>query len=168
MRDLIDLWLRLPGANPADLDRLEVSFRASQIVGGIRQGKRGLILPVFVDPPSIYRTVEEPALVDLVGFDPNRPSDYRPLYGNGVLLGEAAYREAIEDSQPLPVFRDPLAWLRAGGGGVVPLHLGQFINMLVGRPWLTLVGQDYAFSEALSDLFHQTPRQDLPEIRVAA
>lgn len=166
MRDLVDLWLRLPGVEPASLDRLGVSFYAAQIVGGVRQGKCGLILPVYIDPPSIYRSVEKPALIDLVGFDPAQPSRWQTLRGDGVMLGEAAYQEAIFDGLELPVFRDPLRWLQHAGAGVFPLDVDRFVREIVGHPFLVLAGQGLELSEGLTNSLKASPRVDLPEVRV--
>lgn len=166
MRDLIDIWLKLPSVDLAYLDSIGVSFYAAQTVGGVRQGKCGLILPVYIDPPSIYRTVEKPALIDLVGFGPAQPSRWQTLRGDGVMLGEAGYREAIFDGLELPVFRDPLRWLQSGGAGVFPLDVDHFVREIIGQPFLVLAGQDLELSEGLTSSLKASPRVDLPEVRV--
>jgi hypothetical protein len=187
MVDLIDIWLKLPSPEPIALDRMGVSFRVSQKVGGVRVsnvsygrhqldalvagggGKSrttALILPVFIDPPSIWRSVDDPALIDLVAFDPTQPSRWQTLCGEGVMLGEAAYREAIFDGLELPVFRDPLRWLRSGGAGVFPLDVDHFVQEIIGHPFLVLAGQDLELSEELTSSLDASTRVDLPEVRV--
>lgn len=188
MTDLIDIWLKLPSPDPVMLDRIGVSFRASQKIGGVRKthirfGKRrldalvpqtdaggapALIIPVFTDPPSLWRNIDDPALIDLVAFDPVRPNHWQTACGEGVMLGEAAYQEAMFDDLPLPVFKDPLRWLQSGGAGMFPLDPDRFAREVVGHPFLELVGEDLEHGVALARLIESTPRCDLPEVRVAA
>jgi len=172
------------------LEQLGASFHASQKIGGIRashvrygdrhldtlvtkpgpsaNSEPALILPVFIDPPSIWRFVDDPALIDLVAFDPQNPDRWQTALSEGVMLGEAAYREALDDGLELPVFRNPLEWLRAAGAGVFPLDMTDFTGIVVGFPFLQLVGRDLDHGEDLQHRLQQHPRVDLPEVRVAA
>jgi len=115
MSGLVDVWLRLPSPSIAELKRTGISFQASQKIGGVRtahvwygnrhlkavvtrwgpatRSEPALILPVFIDPPSIWRSVEDPALIDLVAFDPQNPDRWQTARGEGVMLGEAAYSD---------------------------------------------------------------------------
>jgi hypothetical protein len=143
MSDLIDRWLALPSRDYALLRRYGISFKAAQIVGGVRAAKDGrLILPVYDDPPSIYRSVEDPVLLALLAFDPADP-DRWTLWPEGlaVMLGEAALREARYYNDLLPVYRNPLNWLRAGGGGVMPCDWPAFVHAVLWTPEIELVAE---------------------------
>jgi hypothetical protein len=161
--DLCDLWLKLPGVDPVALDRYGVAFKAVQKVGGIRQGKRGWLLPVYVDPPSIFRTVGDPVLEDVVAFDPARPSRYRTIYGAAVMLGEAAFEEARLYRLPLPIFKTPMGWLQAAGAGCCPLDAGAFARQMLGCD-LRLVAEDVAHGEDLQRIIDRARRILCPSI----
>ena len=189
MKDLINIWLNAPSPSDAELERLGVSFYASQKVGGLRMSnvrygyrhleamvlrpgtnsgsEPALILPVFIDPPSIWRAVENPALIDLVAFDPQNPNRWQTARGEGVMLGEAAYWEAVNDDLELPVFRNPLEWVHAAGAGVFSLDGNSFNGAVIGRPFLRLVSRDTEHGEGMEAQLMRCPRVDLPEIRVA-
>jgi hypothetical protein len=167
MTDLLDLWLRLPSVDPVALDRFGIAFEAVQKVGGVRQGRAGWVLPCYIEPPSIYRMVEDPALIDMVIFDPARPSHWKAQYGDGAFLGEEAYREALFDRRALPIYRDPMGWLRSGGQGVFPLDPVRFGLAVIGHPSLELVTEDLEHGRELKRLVERIPRLGLPRIMVA-
>lgn len=168
MTDLLDIWLKLPGVDPVDLDRYCVTFRASQMVGGVRQGKNGWLLPVYVDPPSCWHTVDDPVLLDFVCFDPAQPSRYRTIYGHGAMLGEEAFAEARIYHQPLPVYRTPMGWLQSGGAGACILDPIRFGIAVVGYPALEIVGEDLDHGRALRRLVNSIPRLSIPKVSIAA
>ena len=189
MKDLIKIWLQLPSPGRDQLERIGISFYASQKVGGIRTShvrygesriealvtrpgsailsEQALILPVFIDPPSIWRSVDDPALIDLVAFDPMNPDQWQTARGEGTMLGEAAFNEAMGDGLELPVFRNPLEWVQAAGAGVFPLDMTSFTGTVVGYPFLRLVGREVDHSDEIEARLEQHPRVDLPEVRVA-
>ena len=124
MRDLIETWLRLPSPDLATLRQHGIPYRATQIVGGVRQARDGrLLLPCWIDPPSIYHAVDDPVLLGVVAFNPGAPDDWtlHPEDAGAVMLGGGALHEAQYYGEPLPVFENPLRWVQAGGGGIFVL-----------------------------------------------
>lgn len=168
MRDAIDLWLSLPSPDPVALERMGISFRAAQMAGGVRQMAEEWVLPCYIDPPSIWRTVDDPILTDLVAFNAAQPSQWRTAYGMGVMLGEAAFAEARFYKLPLPVFKNPMTWLQAGGAGVCILDPVRFGIAVVGYPALELVGEDLDHGRALRRLVNSIPRLSIPKVSIAA
>ena len=106
MTALSDIWLRLPSPGIDELKRLGISFNASQKVGGLRasyvryddrhlkalvtrpepatRSEPALIVPVYIDPPSIWRAVDDIVLIDLVALDSQNPDRWQTACGEGV------------------------------------------------------------------------------------
>lgn len=168
MTDLIAQWLddRVPGVDPVDLDRYGVTFQAAQMIGGVRQGRDGWVLPVYVDPPSCWHIVDDPILEDFVIFDPAEPSKWRTKYGQATMLGEEAAREARLGGTPLPVYRTPLAWLHAAGTGVVVLNPLAFGVAMLGDSRLRLVPEDVEHGEEMDRILDRATRVGRPSIWV--
>jgi hypothetical protein len=165
---LIETWLRLPSPDLATLRRHGVSYRATQLVGGVRQGRNGrLLIPVWDDPPSIYRVVEDPVLLGILGIDPQYPDRWETVAGDQIaMLGEAALREAIWYGEPLPVFRNPLNWLRGGGAGVFPLDWKRFAQEVLWHPEVELAAEDLETGDRLKRALDRAARIRKPRITV--
>ncbi len=64
-------------------------------------------------PPSIYCTVENPEILDLIALRTDDPGVWWYRRGDlGLILGGAHYFDAIETGAPIKVFDSPVAWLR--------------------------------------------------------
>ena len=73
-------------------------------------------------PPSIYCTVDDPEIVDLIALRTDNPGRWWYRLGEpGLILGEGRYLDAIERDMPLKVFESPVAWLRGDCNGSVIL-----------------------------------------------
>ena len=71
-------------------------------------------------PPSIYCTVDDPEIVDLIALRTDDPGRWWYRLGEpGLILGEDRYLGAIERDMLFKVFESPVAWLRGGCGGCV-------------------------------------------------
>ncbi len=71
-------------------------------------------------PPSIYCSVEGPAIVDLLALRIDQPETWWHRIGEPELvLGEDHYLDATETAAPLKVFDTPVAWLQGNCDGAV-------------------------------------------------
>ena len=87
-------------------------------------GKTALIIPAYhVIPGNLDANpaahVEH--LVDLVAVDLDRPDLFWRRSGEALVLGNAYLEIAGQEGTSVPVFRNPLSWLRSGGSGIVVL-----------------------------------------------
>ena len=163
--DLLDTWLRLPSPDLATLRQYGVSFRAAQLVGGVRSGSNpSLLIPAWLDPPSIYHVVDDPVLRGIVRIDPEFPDKWKCDAGVA-MLGECMLREAIWFNEPLPVFRNPLTWLRSGGAGVFPLDWPAFINEILWAS-VELVAEDVAHGELIQRHLDTALKAGKPKVSV--
>ncbi len=85
-------------------------------------------------------------LVDLVAVDVDRPDRFWRRRGEAVVLGAAFLEIADHESAPIPVFKNPMTWLRSGGAGVVVLDWTWARNLLLG---LEIVAEDLGLGERL-------------------
>ncbi len=68
--------------------------------------------------PSIYCTVDDPEIVDLIALRTDDPGRWWYRLGKpGLILSEDLYLDAIDRDMPLRVFESPVAWLRGICGG---------------------------------------------------
>ncbi len=71
-------------------------------------------------PPSIYRAVEDPEIIDLIAIRVDDPGRWWYRIGDpGLILGEDRYLDTIETGAPLKVFDSPLTWIEGGSDGAV-------------------------------------------------
>jgi hypothetical protein len=68
-------------------------------------------------------------LVDLVSFDPSRPTRAWVRTGCAAMLGEENFLDARFMGEPLLVHADPVAYCRAAGRGIVILD-GDFLRLI--------------------------------------
>ena len=83
-----------------------------------------MIIPAYdVIPGSLDATpaahVEH--LVDLVAVDVDRSDRFWRRRGEAVVLGNAFLEIAGQECEPVPVFKNPISWLRSGGAGIAIL-----------------------------------------------
>lgn len=102
-----------------ELGLASVEFGRDRLAQIVPFGQRKLCLAIPV--------LDLGDLTDIVVIDPERPSRWGLVRGDGRWLGDAAIQQALAhasspDAQPLPLFADALAWLRAGRAGAVLLN----------------------------------------------
>ncbi len=112
-------------------------------------GQPAVIVPCYDGLPSILdatpeRHVEQ--LVDLIAVETDNPSRVWRRRGEAVILGSAFLDLAAQYDAPLPVYRDPLSWLKSGGHGIVILDWGWAPDLLCK---LELVAEDLELGERL-------------------
>ena len=113
-----DFWwgCGLPGL--ATVSKFRHRFEFSE------DGREVLIVPCYDGLPGLLdanpeRHVEH--LVDLVAVDLDRPERFWRRHGKALVLGNAFLEIAGQDRAPVPVFRNPMTWLRSGGAGIAIL-----------------------------------------------
>ena len=112
-------------------------------------GQPAIIIPCYDGLPFILdanaeRHVEH--IVDLVAVDLDHPDRHWRRRGEAVILGAAYLDLAAEAAAPLSVFSNPLAWLRAGGDGIVMLDWAWAPDLLLG---FDLIAEDVELGNQL-------------------
>jgi hypothetical protein len=105
-------------------------------------GTSAIIVPAYAGLPFILdanpeRHIEH--LIDLIAIETDNPGRVWRRRGEAVILGSAFLDLAAEYGAPLPVYRDPLSWLKSGGHGIVILDWGWAPDLLLG---LELISED--------------------------
>ena len=111
-------------------------------------GPMALILPIFESPYWSNECVAGP-LIDFVALRPDEPKRFWLRNGTGKILGRWNLDNARksyslwplpgdEPEPPLPVYRSPWSWLRAGCRGICSLH----------ETWTSVLVADVALIEA--------------------
>jgi hypothetical protein len=123
-------WQAITDAVPAYCSNVKVTSSTFEFV---EDGGSAFVLPVRVETP-LTPEASDPAqairdgwIVDLVAFHPAHPSRWALRRGTAEWLG--AVEPQYLDSEPVPVWRTPLAWLEAGCRGLVLLsreHTSQY------------------------------------------
>lgn len=183
MTDLESLWLELPSPDSTWMHDNGIAWTAAHRVGGLRwasvqyrrggrfdldpEGEAALIVPAWEDPPSTWRIIDCPLLIDLIAVDPARPRRFASYAGSAGLLGEAVLHEAKFWRCPLPVYRDPVGWLQSEGRGVVPLDPVRFALACIASPAIKLVGEDMHHGEQLQRMIDKARRFGWPSICIA-
>ncbi len=114
-------------------------------------GRAALIIPAYdVIPGSLDATpaahVEH--LVDLVAVDVDRSDRFWRRRGEAVVLGNAFLEIAGQECEPVPVFKNPLSWLRSGGAGIAILDWNSARDLLLDRE---LIAEDVDLGNRLAD-----------------
>ena len=114
-------------------------------------GLTAVIVPAYDTIPGLVgarakRHVEE--LVDLVAVDLDQPDRYWRRRGEALVLGNAYLEVAGETCAPVPVFRNPMSWLRAAGGGVCILDWTWARDLLLDHE---LIAENLDLGAALDD-----------------
>ena len=114
------------------------------------EGSRSaLIVPCYDTIPGMLdanaqRHVEE--LRDLVAVDLDRPDRHWRRRGDAVVLGNAYLEIAGQEGEPVPVFRNPLTWLRSGGAGIAILDWNCTRDLLLDHE---LIAEDLELGDRL-------------------
>ncbi len=139
-----DFWFGagLPGLapiRPTGAGRFEFS-------GG---GRPAVIIPCYDTIPGMLdanaeRHVEH--LVDLVAVDVDHPERFWRRRGDALILGAAFLEIAGQEGEAVPVFRNPLTWLRSGGAGVFIHDWSCAPDLLLGHE---LIAEDLDLGDRL-------------------
>ena len=113
-------------------------------------GRPAVIIPAYDTIPGNLDA--NPAahvehLVDLVAVDPDHPEQHWRRRGEAVVLGNAFLEIAGQECEPVPVFRNPMTWFRAGGAGVVVLDWDYARDLLLDRE---LIAEDVELGTRLA------------------
>ncbi len=159
------LWLDTPGPlRAARLDGLPPDFWfgcGMPGLAGIRPlreglfdfaegGRRALIVPAYhVIPGGLDANpaahVEH--LIDLVAVDLDRPDRHWRRRGEAVVLGTAFLEIASQECEPVPVFKNPMTWLRSGGAGISILDWNYARDLLLDHE---LIAEDVELGTRLA------------------
>ena len=112
-------------------------------------GLTAVIVPCYDTIPGLLdanpeRHVEH--LVDLVAVDVDHPDRFWRRRGEALVLGVAFLEIAGHEGEPVPVFKNPISWLQAAGGGVVVLDWSWARDLLLGHE---LLAEDLDLGERL-------------------
>ena len=108
-----------------------------------------VIIPAYDTIPGMLdanaeRHVEH--LVDLVAVDLDRPDRFWRRRGEALVLGSAFLDIAGQEGAPIPVFRNPMSWLKAGGAGVCILDWDWVRDLLLDHE---LIAEDLDLGDVL-------------------
>ena len=99
-------------------------------------GLTAVVIPAYDCLPSLLDATPErhvEHLVDLVAVDLDHPDRFWRRRGEAVVLGSAYLEIAAQELAPVPVFRNPLTWLKSGGAGIVVLDWNYAWDLLLGH-----------------------------------
>jgi hypothetical protein len=139
----------------------------SILAGHVIYQPAGVYLPnAFGEFACILPAFDGEGLVDLVAWSP-RSGRIASRLGIVGLLGEGQAERAAANlaGAPLPVWRTPLDWLRAGRRGVVIVDRARAAHLLGGLPVYT---DDGALARDLRGLRVPAPRVITADVRMAA
>ncbi len=85
-------------------------------------------------------------LVDLVAVDLDQPDCFWRRRGDALVLGAAYLEIAGQEGEPVPVFKNPMSWLKSGGAGVVVLDWDWARDLLLGYE---LIAENLVLGERL-------------------
>ena len=99
-------------------------------------GRPAVIIPAYDVIPGMLDAdpelhVEE--LRDLIAVDLDHPDRFWRRRGDALVLGNAYLEIAGETCAPVPVFRNPLTWLKSGGAGIAILDWNYARDLLLDR-----------------------------------
>ena len=99
-------------------------------------GREGLIVPCYDGLPGLLGTNPErhvAELHDLIAVDVNHPERFWRRRGEALILGWAYLEIAGQEREPVPVFKNPISWLRSGGAGITILDWNYARDLLLDR-----------------------------------
>ena len=143
--DLTRQWLAMRDIGHGDRQLLEkqgVSREATHRAGGLAVAKIGtlgrlwmpeptgipaFILPVWAGPaPSIYSSVENPVLIDMIAWRPDDPAAWWYRQGDvDLVLGAGHLDLAHVEGWPISFATTPLDWLRGDCRGACLLDYSE-------------------------------------------
>ena len=99
-------------------------------------GLTAVIIPAYDTIPGNLdanpaRHVEH--LVDLIAFDLAHPGLFWRRRGEALVLGNAYLEIASQEREPIPVFKTPMSWLKAGGAGICILDWDRARDLLLNH-----------------------------------
>ncbi len=114
-------------------------------------GLTALIIPLYDTIPgnldaNAERHLEH--LIDLVAVDLDHPDRYWRRRGEALVLGNAYLEIAGQEREVVPVFKNPLTWLQAGGAGVMVLNWNYARDLLLDHE---LIAEDLELGAQLED-----------------
>ncbi len=112
-------------------------------------GLTAIIVPAYAGLPGLLDANAEAHvehLVDLIAVDVDQPDRFWRRRGEAMVLGAAFIEIASHEGEPVPIFRDPLSWLRSAGAGVVVLDWSWVRNLLLDQQ---LIAEDLDLGERL-------------------
>ena len=146
-----DFWIGcgmpgFAGIKPTDEGRFEFA----------EDGLATVIVPAYDTIPgnldaSTARHIEH--LVDLVAVEVDHPDRFWRRRCEALVLGNAYLEIAGETRAPVPVFRNPISWLRSGGAGIAILGWDYARDLLLDHE---LVAEDLVLGERLADALKPT------------
>lgn len=86
-------------------------------------GRSVTVLPVYDSETPAWAPLEHrfEGLLDLLAFDPTRPDCWWLRRGRALLLGSIYVGLALEAGCALPVYSNPMSWIKANAEGLVVL-----------------------------------------------
>ena len=113
-------------------------------------GLAAVIVPAYDCIPgnldaNAERHIEE--LRDLVAVDLGHPDRFSRRRGEALVLGAAYLEIARQEGEPVPVFKTPVSWLRAGGAGIAILDWAWARDLLLD---LELIAEDLDLGDRLA------------------
>ncbi len=114
-----------------------------------KDGRPAVIVPAYDTIPGNLNA--NPAahvehLVDLVAVDLDHPDRHWRRRGEAVVLGNAFLEIAGQEGEPVPMFKNPISWLRSGGAGIAILDWGCARDLLLDHE---LVAENIEIGERL-------------------
>ena len=112
-------------------------------------GRLAVIVPAYDGLPGLLDANAEhhiEHLVDLIAIDVSHADRFWRRRGHALVLGAGFLDIADQDGAPVPVFRNPLTWLRSGAAGIVVLDWDWAWDLLLG---FGLIAEDIALGTRL-------------------
>ncbi|MCB1782974.1 MAG: hypothetical protein KDI13_03185 [Alphaproteobacteria bacterium] len=181
--NLISFWLHQCNARTQAYDLLENyqychNWIAHGDLGGIyaritgryfeldEDGDFFVAQAVWYDPPSLHNPVEEPLLIDVIAWHPQKPKQWYFYRGEpGLILGERALFDARIFQESLTLHSTPFNWLRAGCKGCVLLDQ-HGLNHLYGLK--DVVCEDIAHGTRIEEGLSLYYLKNMPRLSVPA
>ena len=113
-------------------------------------GGPAIILPCFDTIPGFVVASAEghvEHLIDLVAVDVDQHDCFLRRCGGALVLGSAYLDITAQEGEPLPVFKNPLTWLRSGGAGIAILDWDYARDLLLDHE---LIAEDLDLGDRLA------------------
>ena len=117
----------------------------------VEDGLTAVIIPCYDCIPGMLDANPErhvQKLRDLVAVDLDRPDHFWRRRGKALVLGNAYLEIAGQECEPVPVFKNPMSWLKSGGAGIAILDWDYARDLLLDHE---LVAEDLDLGDRLED-----------------